>query len=69
MSTTLPLASCCHHVSINPGGIFDCVFKFDKQTSSVVKRSFYQLGLLSKVKAYLPPCDFERVIHDFISSL
>lgn len=39
----LPFASCCHHVSGNPGGIFDCVFKFDKQISSVDKMSFYRL--------------------------
>lgn len=43
MSMILPLALCCHHVSRNPGGIFDCVFKFDKQISSVVIMSFYQL--------------------------
>lgn len=42
MSMILPLASCCVDVSI-PGGIFDCVFKCDKQISSVVRMSFYQL--------------------------
>lgn len=45
MSMILPLASCCHCVSRNPGGILDCVFKLDKQISLVVKMSFYQLRL------------------------
>ena len=48
--------------------IFDNGFKFNKQISSVVKTSFFQLRLLAKVKPYLPPKDFERVIHLFIMS-
>lgn len=52
----------------NLGVMFDSAFKLDKQISSVVKTSFFQLRLLSKVMVYLPPHDFERVIHAFISS-
>ena len=33
-----------------------------------MKTSFFQLRLLAKVKPYLPPKDFERVIHLFIMS-
>ncbi len=38
----------------NLGVIFDSTFKFEKQISSVVKASFFQLRLLAKVKPYLP---------------
>ena len=44
------------------------VLKFDKQISSVVKTSFFQLRLLGKVKAYLPSKEFEQLIHLFITS-
>ena len=33
----------------------------------MLKDSFFQLRLLSKVRAYLPPRDFERVMHMFIT--
>ncbi len=46
----------------------DSAFKFDKQVSSVIKTSFYQLRLLAKIKGYLPPKDPERVIHAFITT-
>lgn len=52
----------------NLGVIFDSAFKLDKQISSVVKTSFFQLRLLAKVKPYLLRKDFERVIHAFITS-
>ncbi len=52
----------------NLGVIFDSTFKFEKQISSVVKASFFQLRLLAKVKPYLPRKEFESVIHAFITS-
>ncbi len=52
----------------NSGVIFDSAFKFEKQISSVVKASFFQLRLLAKVKPYLPHKEFESVIHAFITS-
>ena len=63
-----PLASYCRPSVRNLGVILDSCFKFDHQISSVVKTSFFQLRLLGKVKPYLPPNDFERVIHMFITS-
>lgn len=52
----------------NLGFIFDSAFQFEKQISSVVKASFFQLRLLAKVKPYRLRKDFERVIHAFITS-
>ncbi len=52
----------------NLGVIFDSTFKFEKQISSVVKASFFQLRLLAKVKPFLPRKEFESVIHAFITS-
>ncbi len=52
----------------NLGVIFDSTFKFEKQISSVVKASFFELRLLAKVKPYLPRKEFESVIHAFITS-
>jgi len=37
------------------GVILDCSFKMDKQISSVVRSSFFQLRLLSKVKPFFIP--------------
>ncbi len=51
----------------NLGVIFDSAFKFEKQISSVVKASLFQLRLLAKVKPYLPQKEFESVIHAFIT--
>lgn len=50
------------------GVYFDCLFKFDKQISSVVRSSFFQLRLIAKVKSYLPHKNLEQVIHAFITS-
>lgn len=47
---------------------FDGAFKFDKQVSSVIQTSFYQLRLIAKVKGHLSPTDLERVIHAFITA-
>lgn len=52
----------------NLGVIFDKNLQYDKQISAVVRASFYQLRLLSKVKPFLSRADFEKVIHAFISS-
>ena len=52
----------------NLGVTFDNHFKFDKQISSVVKASFFQLRLIARIKAYIPPSDLEKVIHAFIFS-
>lgn len=65
------LGTLCSHIqpfTRNLGVIFDSAFKFDKQISSVVKTSFFHLRLLAKVKQYMLPKDFERVIHAFITS-
>lgn len=61
------LESYCHPFARNLSVIFDWVFRFDKQISSV-KMSFFQLRLLATVNAYLPRNDFERVIHAFVTS-
>ena len=52
----------------NLGVIFDNRLKFDKQISSVVSTSFFQLRLLAKVKSFLSQQDLEKAIHAFISS-
>lgn len=43
-------------------------FKLELRISSVIKSSFFQLRLVAKNKAYLPPRDLERAIHAFITS-
>ena len=53
---------------LNLGVKVDSDFKLDQQINSVVKSSFYHLGLLSKIKLVLSFNDFERVIHAFIST-
>ena len=52
----------------NLGVIFDKSMQYDKQISAVVKASFYQLRLLSKVKPFLSRADLEKAIHAFITS-
>ena len=63
-----PLAAHNHSSAKSLGVLFDSSFKFDKQISSVVKSSFFQLRVLPKVKGYLSTKDFERIIHAFITS-
>ncbi|XP_041805922.1 uncharacterized protein LOC121615604, partial [Chelmon rostratus] len=41
---------------------------FEKQISSVVRVSFFQLRLLSRVKPFLSRADLEKAVHAFISS-
>lgn len=62
------LKSHCHPFARNLGVILDSDFRFDKQISSIVKTSFFQLRLLAKVKAYLPRDYYEKVIHTFVTS-
>ncbi|XP_032366676.1 LOW QUALITY PROTEIN: uncharacterized protein LOC116685831 [Etheostoma spectabile] len=52
----------------NLGVTFDNGLKFDKQISSVVSASFFQLRLLAKVQSFLSRQDLEKAIHAFISS-
>ena len=52
----------------NLGVIFDSELCFIKQISSVVKNSFYQLRIISKIKHSLSYHNLEIVIHDFITS-
>ena len=63
-----PLSSNSRPFVKNLGVIFDSKFKFDKQISMVVKSSFFQLRLLARIKAYLPPSDLARVVHAFITT-
>jgi len=51
----------------NLGVQFDSSLKFDKQINSVVKSCFYHLRSIAKVKLFLSPSDFEKIIHAFIS--
>lgn len=50
----------------NPG-VFHRGIKFNEQMDSVVRTSFYQLHLLSKVKGFLSYADLKKAIHAFIS--
>lgn len=62
-----PLSSFSKPFVKDLGVILDSGLTMEKQISSVVKNSFFQLRLLSKVKSYLPSRDFERVMHMFIT--
>lgn len=52
----------------NHGVIIDRELRLDKQINSVVRTSFSQLRLLSKIKSFLLLSDLEKVIHAFITS-
>lgn len=52
----------------NLGVILDSGLCLDKQISSVVKNSFYQLRIISNLKSFLSHSDLEKVIHAFITS-
>ncbi|KAL1005067.1 hypothetical protein UPYG_G00054060 [Umbra pygmaea] len=52
----------------NVGVILDTELCLDKQISSVVKNSFYQLRMLSRLKSFLSFNDLEKVFHAFITS-
>lgn len=58
-----------HANTVKSVGVYsDNGFKLDRQISSVIKSSFFQLRLVAKNKAYLPPRDLERAKHAFITS-
>lgn len=52
----------------NLGITLDSSLKFDNQTYSMVKMSFFQLSPLAEVKPFLNRQDLEKAIHTFISS-
>lgn len=52
----------------NLGVSLDESLNFDKQISSVISSSFYQLRLLSKVKPFLNSKSLEMVVHAFITT-
>ena len=63
-----PLAANIKTSVRNLGVFLDSAFKFNQQVSHVVKKSFYHLRTLAKIKAYLPQAGMEQAIHAFISS-
>lgn len=63
-----PLAAFPSGTVNNLGVLFDSSFKFDKQVSSVVKSSFYQLRQISKAKHCTARKDLEKLIHSFVTS-
>ena len=52
----------------NLGVIFDSAFKFQQQVSAVVKKSFFHLRSLARVKPYLTQAALEQAIHAFVTS-
>ncbi|KAK7925857.1 hypothetical protein WMY93_008167 [Mugilogobius chulae] len=52
----------------NLGVILDTELSFDKQISAVVRASFLQLRLLTKIKPFLSRNNLEKAVHAFISS-
>ncbi len=56
------------HQVKNLGIVCDSALKFDKQINEVIKISFFQLRLISKIKPFLSRKDLEKVIHAFIFS-
>ena len=70
-SSSFPLGSLGHNPRTavrNLGIIMDSAFKFEQQVSAVVRKSFFHLRNLAKIKTYLPPSGLEQAIHAFISS-
>ena len=69
LSTALgPLTANVHTTVKNLGVYFDSSLNFNKQISSVVSSSFYQLRTIAKLKPILTFRDLETVIHAFITS-
>ncbi len=52
----------------NLGVILDSELCLTKQINTVVKNSFYQLRIISRLKSFLSFNDLEKVIHAFITS-
>lgn len=68
-ASTLDPLSFNVHASVKTLRVYsDNGFKLDRQISSVIKSSFFQLRLVAKNKAYLPLRDLESSIHAFITS-
>ncbi|XP_041946919.1 uncharacterized protein LOC121708371 [Alosa sapidissima] len=63
-----PLAVNCHSEVRNLGVFLDSSLNFNKQVSSVVKGSFFQLRRIAKLKPWLSYTDVETVIHAFVTS-
>ena len=63
-----PLSPYLKDCVTNLGVKFDPDFKFEKQISSVVQKSFYQLRQIAKVKPILSRPDLEKLIHAFITT-
>ncbi|KAL0964863.1 hypothetical protein UPYG_G00330070, partial [Umbra pygmaea] len=63
-----PLAPYVKSHARNLGVILDSHLNLNKQISSVVKTSFYQLRIIYKLKSVLSYNDLEKVIHAFITS-
>uniref|UniRef100_A0A669DV26 Reverse transcriptase domain-containing protein n=1 Tax=Oreochromis niloticus TaxID=8128 RepID=A0A669DV26_ORENI len=63
-----PLTSCVKSIVTNLGVKFDTALKMDKQVNTVVRKSFFQLSQLSKVKPFISFCDLERVLHAFVTT-
>lgn len=52
----------------NLGVIIDSSLSFDNQIKSVVKSSFYQFRLISRLKPFLNTKDLQVIVHAFITS-
>ncbi len=52
----------------NLGIICDSALKFDKQINEIVRKSFFKLRMISKIKPFLSQKNLEKVIHAFIIS-
>ena len=68
VDTLGPLSSYVHSPVKILGMCFNDAFKLDKQISSVIKSSFFQLRLISKVKACLPFKDLDRLTDSNINT-
>lgn len=66
--TIAPLGITVQDSVRNLGIIIDSSLSFEKQIKSVVKSSFYQLSLISRLKPFLTFKDLEIIIHAFITS-
>ncbi len=63
-----PLSSNVRDRVRNLGMVFDPTLSFDKQISTVVKSSFFQLRSIARIKKMLSMKDLQTIIHAFITS-
>ncbi len=63
-----PLSSNVRDRVRNLGVVFDPTLSFDKQISTVLKSSFFQLRSIARIKKMLSMKDLQTVIHAFITS-